>query len=57
VFAPLGFKGDCAAALAGFQKMRGSGVIVKQPLWFVFLSVKWLLSHRAAVLQARGFIK
>ena len=54
MFAELGFKSDCAAALAGFQKMRGSGVIVKQPLWFVSLSVKWLLSHGAAVLQARG---
>jgi hypothetical protein len=54
VFAELGFKSDCGAALAGFQKMRGSGAIVKQHLWFVSLSVKWLLSHRAAVLQARN---
>jgi hypothetical protein len=34
--------------------MRGTGNIVKQPSWFVSLSLNWLLSHRAAVLQAHG---
>ena len=54
MFTEIGFKNDCVAALAGFQKMRGTGNIVKQPSWFVSLSLKWLLSHRAAVLQAHG---
>jgi hypothetical protein len=54
VLAELGVKSDSAAALIGFQKMRGSGVIVKQPSWYICLSVKWLLSHRGSVLQERG---
>jgi hypothetical protein len=54
VLAELGVNSDSAAALAGFQKMRGSGVIVKQPWWYISLSVKWLLSHRGTVLQERG---
>jgi hypothetical protein len=54
VLAELGVKNDSDAALIGFQKMRGTGVIVKQPLWYICLSLKWLMSHRGSVLQERG---